>query len=175
MSDYPDVSAAAERHDFIAVLDFVRGGVHPDTPVAGHGSLLIYATTQGQKELAGRLITLGAKINLGDAAGNTALHHAAYLGMPDMVEYLLQRGAVARLLNGAGEDAAARAKQGAQALQLQFNGDDTMSVDDLQNSFQRFGRVALIIEEAQSTQLIHKGIPDDIAALPRFKIKKPEM
>ena len=127
------VAAAATDHDFPAIVDLVGGGASPDSSVPGFGTLLIYAVTQGQQELAEFLVGRGASVDRADDAGNTPLMHAARLCLPDIVSSLLERDASPLLRNNDGKNAFEAARAGAKSLTDEFN-DTSMAVEDLENS-----------------------------------------
>ncbi|KAJ0398776.1 hypothetical protein ATCC90586_001300 [Pythium insidiosum] len=55
--------------------------------------LLERGANSHRPEILEFLLERGANVHIGDAAGNTALHKAAYLGHGDCVEILLRHGA----------------------------------------------------------------------------------
>ncbi|KAJ0396917.1 hypothetical protein P43SY_000976 [Pythium insidiosum] len=55
--------------------------------------VVLWAVKSHRPEILEFLLERGANVHIGDAAGNTALHKAAYLGHGDCVEILLRHGA----------------------------------------------------------------------------------
>ena len=75
-------------------LTFAVYGLHPENSSA---------QMERARRDVGRLLDAGADINLGDADGTTSLHTAAYWGAPEVVDFLLSRGAHANAARRNGE------------------------------------------------------------------------
>lgn len=88
------------------------GSVMVDTRDAATGESAIHIVTRGRDPLwLGFLLARGAKPDLRDGRGNTALLIAAQLGWSEGAELLLKRGANVNLANASGETPLIRAVQ----------------------------------------------------------------
>ena len=63
---------------------------------------LIIASHNGQLAVIKLLLDAGAKLELKDNIGMTALAHAAYMTKPDAVEYLIAKGANTHAMDSQG-------------------------------------------------------------------------
>jgi hypothetical protein len=178
-----EFNTAAADHDFDGIMSRVSAGANPDAPVAGFGTLLIYAVTQGQQSLVEHLVRAGAHVDLPDDKGNTPLIHAARLGLQDIVEYLLEARANALVKNTSGVTAYEAARDAGKELETKFD-DSTMSVDDVQNEFSRIARIASIIREAEPQRRLddaiashvdacHAGVPAAVTINQPIRFKEP--
>lgn len=70
---------------------------------AGGATPLIEAALHGKPEIARLLIEKGAKVQLENSDGNTALHMAAFITNTDMVKQLLKQGALVEAKNNKGD------------------------------------------------------------------------
>ena len=92
--------AAADAGN-IKAMDMVLGaGVDPnETSGADHDTALMLAVINHHEEAARYLLKKGVDVNVLDRHQNSALHHAARLGSPQMVGDLLRAGANLRTKN----------------------------------------------------------------------------
>lgn len=178
-----DFNTAAADHDFDGIISRVSAGANPNAPVAGFGTLLIYAVTQGQQPLVEHLVRSGANVDLPDEKGNTPLIHAAGLGLQDIVEHLLEARANPLTANAAGVTAYEAARNAGRELETKFN-DTAMSVDDVQSEFSRLARIASIVREAETQRrhddaiashvdACHGGVPSVVTISPPLRFKEP--
>lgn len=176
------IAKAAKGHQFDKLRKLVNDGASPDTDVPGFGSLLIYAVTQGQRELAKFLLDKGASLDLADGAGDTPLMHAARQCQDDIVELLLERGANPLAENKDGKTATGATTEGAKSLMDTFNENTMMGISDIQsamNSFERIGRMLkeAKVEETKKREIssYHAGLSTDMAIRPPLKYRTPEL
>lgn len=109
--NYGDMAlhAAARTGEMSFIELLLEFGADPNAQnLERYGSLaLSEAVMCGMKDAADRLIAAGAKIDLADSAGNTALHAAVHSTSadhaPQMVIYLLERGADPSVCNREGK------------------------------------------------------------------------
>jgi hypothetical protein len=73
-----------------------------DETCGSERTVLMLACIYGQTDIAALLCASGAKVNLADAKGWTALHHAAYYVRHQIVEKLLEHGAAIDLKTSEG-------------------------------------------------------------------------
>ncbi|TAL38914.1 MAG: ankyrin repeat domain-containing protein [Alphaproteobacteria bacterium] len=176
------LEAAADSHDFGEIEALVAAGASPDSGLRGFKSLLIYAVAQGQRDLTTSLLSAGASTELADDAGNTPLMHAARLCLHELVVSLLEGGANPLAKNSDGQTAFDAARAGAKDLTSQFN-DTAMSVDDLENSIARYGRIAGALKEAEEAEIeaakmkeiaaCRDGLHEDITVRSPLRLKTP--
>lgn len=85
---------AARRGYTEIAQQLLEAGSFVDTPDLTYKvTPLMYACFEGHFMTARRLLQAGADINKTNKDGGTALHNAAYSGVPDLVELLLVNGA----------------------------------------------------------------------------------
>lgn len=162
-----DFEVAAANHNFAKLLTLVKCGGSANALVGGR-PLLIYAATQGQIPLAQQLIEAGANVDGADGEGNTALMYAGRLALPEMVLALLDCGADALARNQAGRTARDEMREARVAFERAAD-DAYQTMEDIENTCARFGRVALLLVEAEieaskQREILscHTGIASDI-------------
>jgi len=84
---------AAKAGDLGAVRSALASGVEPDACAKGRKTALLHAAERGHLLLVDYLASAGADIHYATAVGKTALHLAADHRRPDVVRWLLERGA----------------------------------------------------------------------------------
>ena len=91
---FPLIYGAAD-HDSKAVLALLEKGTDANAPfpIVGTRALMV-AAAHGHKDTARALLDAGADVNAEDFTGWTALHAAAFNGDPEIVQLLLEHGAI---------------------------------------------------------------------------------
>ncbi|MBU1090314.1 MAG: ankyrin repeat domain-containing protein, partial [Candidatus Omnitrophica bacterium] len=106
-SEFPEVREGKFKEQFHIsqglldeVVALIDHGSNVDSSI-GYGFVtpLIYAVECRRADVVEKLIKNGANLNMQDANGDTALHHAAALGDLKMVKLLLKSGAEPEALN----------------------------------------------------------------------------
>ena len=91
---FPLIYGAADN-DSKAVLALLEKGTDANAPfpIVGTRALMV-AAAHGHKDTARALLDAGADVNAKDFTGWTALHAAAFKGDPEIVQLLLEHGAI---------------------------------------------------------------------------------
>lgn len=85
---------AIRNHDLVRVRELLDDGVDPNMTFGKEDyAPLQLAASEGLRDMSALLLDRGAKVDVTDKNGNTALHFAAQAGSEDTVSLLLDRGA----------------------------------------------------------------------------------
>ena len=90
---YEDLRRAVEDNNISDTTRLLAKGADPNTPDEQSNTLLMTAVRQKNTALANLLINAGAKLNLRNKHGETAIMLASYSGLGDIVEKLYIKGA----------------------------------------------------------------------------------
>lgn len=90
---YEDLRWAVEDNNISDVTELLAKGADPNTPDEDGNTLLIVAIRHKNAKLADVLVNAGAKLNLRNNYGETAIMLASYNGLRDIVEKLYVKGA----------------------------------------------------------------------------------
>ena len=101
--DLPTLFSRVRHGKYGDVLRELSLGVSPDTTDTHGNTLLLVACQNGRKKIAKCCLRYNANIDVQNRAGNSALHFCFMYGHLDLFDYLLEKGANDRLLNGDGK------------------------------------------------------------------------
>lgn len=90
---YEDLRWAVEDNNTGDIAKLLAKGADPDTPDAQGNTLLMVAVRNKNAELVDLLINAGARLNLRNRYGETAIMLASYQGLENIVEKLYIKGA----------------------------------------------------------------------------------
>jgi len=101
--DLPTLFSRVRHGRYGDVLKELSLGVPPDTTDTHGNTLLLVACQNGRKKIAKCCLRYNANIDVQNRAGNSALHFCFMYGHLALFDYLLEKGANDRLLNGDGK------------------------------------------------------------------------
>lgn len=90
---YEDLRGAAEQNHTSDIAKLLARGADPDTPDESGNTLLMIAVRHKNAELVDLLVNAGAKLNLRNRHGETAIMLASYKGLGNIVHALYVNGA----------------------------------------------------------------------------------
>jgi ankyrin repeat protein len=92
---------AGDKQRFVAALEEMRFDVNYQS-VDNRNTLLHVACQNGNKLMVKNVLRVGAKMNLQNSRGNTAIHFCFAYGYAELGQYLISKGADDSILNADG-------------------------------------------------------------------------